>query len=399
MTVSKDFKRDYDVFYKPVSAKDFKEYPKVIKNPKCIEDVIAGIRANRYDSCDAFLSDIMLISSNCETFVRSGHIVYNEELVVVGWALIVKVSGCFFKHFPAGIAQLNPRKWSAHQRALFKVYEIDYDTSDFILRVNTSNTAYYKVVKKPICLAEVQMHAASANSSADSVAERVKLLCSNCRMFCSISRGTDLDDLLLKVNRISAAFTNILELAAPAPAAPASAAAPTGATPTIFRIKSAASSAATAKSPALSSPAGTSPASSTAAHTPATFSSPPRAPPPAPAQPPGSVGYYVEQLAVKFPGFVPDVKLIMPESTYKKYRQIVKVPMSVSSMRAKLQQGAYSGMQFLEDVQTIGTNCITFWTGIDQQLVGDAHAFMKQVCSAHCCRLPFLSSSVHVSQK
>jgi hypothetical protein len=378
MTQDKDFKRDYQAFYQPISAKDFKEYPKVIKNPKCIEDVIAGIRANRYDSCDSFLSDLMLISSNCETFSRSGYIPYNEILVHMGWALIVKVAGCFFKHFPAAMEQLDRRKWSGQQRALFKIFEIDYARSDFILRVNTSNVAYYKVVKKPICLAEVQMHAASTSGSPESVAERVKLLCSNCRMFCSSPHGADFaNDLLPQVDAILDALTILDRVGSdrastsftPSPAAPA-----------LFRIKSGAVSTTISKAPVPSIPSNSA-ASGSAAPSPATFASTPRTTLSAPAEP-GSVGYYVDQLAAKFPGFVPELKLIMDDATYRLYKQKIKEPMSISNIRAKLQQGAYSSMQLLADVQAIGSNCIAFWSGRDQQLVADAHALMKQVFRA-----------------
>ncbi len=378
MTQNKDFKRDYQAFYQPISAQVFKEYPKVIKNPKCIEDVIASIKANRYDNCDSFLSDLMLISSNCETFSRSGHIPFNEVLVQMGWALIVKVAGCFFRHFPAALEQLDRRKWSVQQRALFKIYEIDYDRSDFILRVNTSNTAYYKVVKKPICLSEVQMHAASAGSSPDSVAEKVRLLCSNCKMFCSSAHGAGFgDELLPLVDAILDALA-ILEHGGPVRTSTPSAVSP--AAPAVFRIKSGAVSTVIGRAPAQSL-ASDAPVSSNVTQSPATFASA-RTPLAAPADSQGSIGYYVEQLAEKFPGFVPELKLIMDETTYRLYKQKIKEPMSISNMRTKVRQGAYSSMQFLADVQAIGSNCVAFWSGRDHQLVADAHALMKQVLCA-----------------
>jgi hypothetical protein len=375
MTQSKEFKRDYQAFYQPISSKDFKEYPKVVKNPKCVEEVIASIKADRYDSCDSFLSDLMLISSNCELFSRSGYISYNEVLVHMGWALIVKTTGCFFKHFPAAIEQLDRQKWSMQQRALFKIYAIDYDKANFILRVNKSNIAYYNVVKKPICLSEIQMHASSASSSPDSVAEKVKLLCNNCRMFCSSVHGAEFaHDLLPQVDAILDALA-ILQHTGPDRAYNSSVSSP--AAPAVFRIKSGAVSKVIARSSAPSLANDAAPTSSIS-QSPATFASAPRAPLCAS----GSIGYYVEQLAVKFPGFVPELKLIMDENTYRLYKQKIKEPMSISNMRAKLQQGSYTSMQFLADVQAIGSNCIAFWSGKDQQLVADAHALMKQVLVA-----------------
>jgi len=96
---SKDFKKDgmYWAFYHPVSTKEFKSYPKVVSHPKCLEDIVTAIRFNNYETCDAFLSDVMLISSNCEAFSRSGYISYNNDLVLIGWGLFREGNGLFFQ--------------------------------------------------------------------------------------------------------------------------------------------------------------------------------------------------------------------------------------------------------------------------------------------------------------
>ena len=76
---------------------------------------------------------------------------------------------------------------------------------------------------------------------------------------------------------------------------------------------------------------------------------------------------------------MPELKLVMDPMTYRAYKLKVKEPMSISQMRRKLQQGAYSSMQFLADVQIIGSNCILFWTGVNPGLVQSAYALMKKV--------------------
>jgi hypothetical protein len=125
-----------------------------------------------------------------------------------------------------------------------------------------------------------------------------------------------------------------------------------------------------------------------------TFSSTPRTPLPPQSYPSGSLGYYVERLADEFPDFVPELKFAMIPATYKAYKQKVKQPMSLSQVRQKLQQGAYSSAQFLADVQTIGSNCILFWDGIDAGLVNLAHAFMRKVRRGALCEVCDLSPFV-----
>ena len=73
------------------------------------------------------------------------------------------------------------------------------------------------------------------------------------------------------------------------------------------------------------------------------------------------------------------------DTLFQMYTQKVKHPMSISVMRSKLHQGTYSSAQFLADVQAIGSNCITFWTGKagpGPQLVAAAHVLMKKVVLA-----------------
>jgi hypothetical protein len=375
ITVSKDLDMEtYRAFFEPVSLQEFKDYLKVVRQPKCIKDIIAGIRGNKYESIDAFISEVMLISSNCEAFSRSSFYKYDDDLVLTGWALFVKIAACFFKRCPSAIDGLDGKKWSVQQRALFKMYTLDFDQYllPFIFRVDRSLTAYYKLVKKPICLSEVQMHAASAASSTTSVSEKVKLLCSNCRLFCSSPQGSQYEYYLPKVDKILGVWGSV-GCAASTPAAPATPA--VTATPGVFRIKSGGSSCAADRAP---SQASDSVISSDALPSTATYSSTPRVV----SHPPGSVGDYVERLAAEFPDFVPDLKEVMTPATYKAYRKLVEQPMSISQMRHKLQRGPYSSEQFVADVQLIGSNCITFWTGRDHTLVLAAHALMKKVRAA-----------------
>jgi hypothetical protein len=366
MTKSNHLKTEtFAAFDQPVSLKEFKDYSKVVKRPKCIQDIVASIRANVYNSCDDFLRDVMLISSNCEAFSRSSYFKYDEDLVLAGWGLFVKVSGCFFKHYPSAIDALDTKTWSVQQRALFKIHALDFDHSDFIFRVDRGNAAYCKVVKQPICLSEIQMHTACAAASVASVAEKVLLMCSNCRLFCGSPHGAEYASLLPKVDRILEVWGGLGCSLAVAPS------------PVVFRIKSSASSSLAGRSPmSLASDAVK---SSDAVLSSSTFSSTPRTPLPPQSHPSGSLGYYVERLADEFPDFVPELKFAMIPATYRTYKQKVKQPMSLSQVRQKLQQGPYSSAQFLADVQTIGSNCILFWDGIDAGLVNLAHAFMRKV--------------------
>jgi hypothetical protein len=376
ITVSKDLDMEtYRAFLEPVSLQDFKDYLKVVRQPKCIKDIVAGIRGNKYESVDAFISDVMLISSNCEAFSRSSFYKYDENLVLTGWALFVKVAACFFKRCPSAIDGLDGRKWSVQQLALFKMYTLDFDEYllPFIFRVDRGLTAYYKLVKKPICLSEVQMHAASAASSITSVSEKVKLMCSNCRLFCGSPQGSEYEYYLPKVDKILGVWGSVgCSASTPAASATPAITVTPAVTPGVFRIKSGGSSCAADK---VQSQASDSVISSDALPSTATFNSTPRFV----SYPPGSVGDYVERLAAEFPDFVPDVKEVMKPATYKAYRKMVEQPMSISQMRHKLQRGPYSSEQFLADVQLIGCNCITFWTGQDHSLVLAAHALMKKV--------------------
>jgi hypothetical protein len=366
MTKSNHLKTEtFAAFDQPVSLKEFKDYSKVVKRPKCIQDIVASIRANVYNSCDDFLSDVMLISSNCEAFSRSIYFKYDEDLVLAGWGLFVKVSGCFFKQYPAAIDLLDTKTWSVQQRALFKIHALDFEHSDFIFRVDKALASYYRVVKKPVCLSEIQMHAASAAASVASVAEKVLLMCSNCRLFCGTPHGAEYASLLPKVDKILEMWGGLGCALSVAPS------------PVVFRIKSSGSSSFTGRSPL--SLASDVVKSSDAVLSSSTFSSTPRTPLPPQNHPSGSLGYYVERLADEFPDFVPDLKYAMIPATYRAYKQKVKQPMSLSQVRQKLQQGAYSSAQFLADVQTIGSNCILFWDGIDAGLVNLAHAFMRKV--------------------
>jgi hypothetical protein len=367
---SEEFKLQYNALYLPVSTLEFKDYPKVVKQPKCIKEIAVSISSRRYDSCDAFLSDLMLISSNCEAFSRSRYIEYNEDLVFVAWGCFVEVSGCFFKHAPSAIEQLDLRRWSVQQRALFKIFALDYGKSDFKFRVDKSVPSYYKIVKKPICLAEVQMHAASSGSTVTSVTERMKLLCSNCQLFCASKPGAEYAHLLHKVNLFLAVLNELSGSTATSAQPPAAG---------LLRIKSAAS-ASSGKPPLLPS-SRDSVCPSDAVSSSATIATTPRDSLPSPAPSSNSIGYYVELLAERFPSFVPELKLVMDPLTYKAYKLKVRRPLSISMIRDSLQNGPYSIVQFAADVQAIGSNCISFWTaaGGQPQLVAEAHALMKQV--------------------
>lgn len=376
----------YWAFYHPVSTKEFKSYPKVVSDPKCLEDIVTAIRSNNYETCDAFLSDVMLISSNCEAFSRSGYISYNNDLVLIGWGLFVRVTGCFFNKSPSAIALLDSRQWSVQQRALFKIHALDFKEQSFIFRVDAGGfPQYYKLVKKPMSLSEVQMHAASSGSSVDSVVEKVRLMCSNCRLFCSSAHGAEFSYLLPKVDMFLEAVGSLGRPAstptfspAPTPTAPSPAATTPAAPSGMFRIRSSGSASASivGKSPPASAVSDAVRSSDAAAST-ATFGAASRA---VISEPTASLSYYLEQLAELFPNFVPEVKQIMDAASYKIYKQTVKQPMSISTMRSKIKDGAYSSMQFLADVQLIGSNCVSFWTGHNDGLVAEAYAFMQKVC-------------------
>jgi hypothetical protein len=332
----------------------------------------------------------MLISSNCEAFSRSGYISYNNDLVLIGWGLFVRVTGCFFNKSPSAVALLDSRQWSVQQRALFKINALDFKEQSFIFRVDAGSfPQYYKLVRKPMSLSEVAMHAASAGSSVDSVVEKVKLMCSNCRLFCSSAHGSEFSYLLPKVDMFLEAVGSLGRVAstptfspAPTPTAPTpTAPTPTAATPAaitpaapsgMFRIRSSASASIVGKSPAAST-------ASDSVRSTATFGSASRA---VISEPAASLSFYLEQLAELFPNFVPEVKQIMDPASYKIYKQTVKQPMSLSAMRSKIKDGAYSSMQFLADVQMIGSNCVSFWTGHNDGLVAEAYAFMQKVCVA-----------------